>query len=272
MAQNRRQWLAQSGLALAGLSLWGKQSLARGFGNNNDSPYRLPGNVIKLSSNENPYGPSPKARTAMAEAVALSNRYPWDITTVLREKIASINQLKKENVLIGAGSSEILGLAAQLAALEKGNAVAADPTFRIWWTAAEKNGLQILKVPLNTDKKHDLQAMFSTINNQTRLIYLCNPNNPTGTVVDSNLLKSFIEEVSSKCLVLLDEAYIEYCSEPSLCSMVSSNKKLVVARTFSKIYGMAGARIGYALAHPDLIQQLNKLQPWENAGASVIFS
>jgi histidinol-phosphate aminotransferase len=270
MAQNRRQWLAQSGLALAGLGLSGKQSWAREFDNNHDSTYRLPGNIIKLSSNENPHGPSPKARIAMAEAVTLSNRYPWDTTNALREKIATLNQLKKENVLIGAGSSEILGLVAQLAALEKGNAVAADPTFRIWWTAAERNGLEILKVPLNADKKHDLQAMLSRINKQTRLLYLCNPNNPTGTVVYSNLLKSFIEEVGSKCLVLLDEAYIEYCNEPSLCSLVSSNKKLIVAKTFSKIYGMAGARIGYALAHPELIQQLNKLQPWENAGASAV--
>jgi histidinol-phosphate aminotransferase len=270
MSTNRRTWLKQSGLALAGIALL------------NDNIYALPGHSafngtavppgapIRLSSNENPYGPSPMARKAMAEAVAASNRYPWTNTNLLIDKIAAGYGLRGDNVLMGAGSSEILGLVAQYASLTKGNAVAADPTFRSWWNAAEKCGLQIVKVPLTADKKHNLPAMLSSINAQTRLVYVCNPNNPTGTVLPPAELKSFIEEASKKALVLLDEAYIEYCEEPTLAGMVAGNKNLVVVKTFSKIYGLAGARIGYALAHADTIDQLAGLQPWANAGASAV--
>jgi histidinol-phosphate aminotransferase len=101
-------------------------------------------------------------------------------------------------------------------------------------------------------------------------VYVCNPNNPTGTVLPPAELKSFIEEASKKALVMLDEAYIEYCDEPSMAAMVATNKNLVVVKTFSKIYGLAGARIGYALGHADTIDQLASLQPWANAGVSAV--
>ena len=259
---NRRNWLKQTSLAIAGLSI-GSSAFSL------EKKYPGPPNSIRLNANENPYGPSPMARKAMADAVALSNRYPFsDLTGTVREKIASKFGLAKENVLLGAGSSEILGLVAQHAALQKGNAVTAGTTFGIWWTLVQQLGLNLVKVPLTADKKHDLPAMLNKINSDTKLVYVCNPNNPTATITDATTLKNFVEEVSKQTLVLLDEAYIEYTEEPTLAALVANNKNIIIAKTFSKIYGMAGARIGYALAHPDIIKRLGQLQPWENAGAS----
>ncbi|HEY0678262.1 MAG TPA: aminotransferase class I/II-fold pyridoxal phosphate-dependent enzyme [Chitinophagaceae bacterium] len=267
---HRRAWLRQSSLALAGLTFAGKLTASE----NNNAFYRgwkTPADgPIRLTSNENPYGPSPLARKAMADAIVASNRYPWDTTTILREQLGSRAGLTREHVLMGAGSSEILGLVAQHAALNKGNAIAADPTFQIWIPSAQKLGLEIIRVPLTADKKHDLSSMLSRLNNSTRLMYVCNPNNPTGTLLPASDVQRFIEEVSKKCMVLLDEAYIEYCDQQSLAPMVANNKNIVVAKTFSKIYGLAGARIGYALAHPETIGQLAGLQPWQNAGASAV--
>lgn len=266
-AINRRELLRQGSLALAGLTFAGRFTAAA-----NNEQYRqfAPPGVIRLTSNENPYGPSPMARRAMADAIAGSNRYPWDNTTVLRTQLGKYYGLTDEHVLAGAGSSEILGLVAQYAAFNKGNIVAADPTFGTCTRMAERFGMQVIKLPLTADKKHDLPAMLRKVNNETRLVYVCNPNNPTGTILPTADVKSFIEEVSKKTLVLLDEAYIEYCDQPTLAGMVANNKNLVVAKTFSKIYGLAGARIGYALAHPETIDKLGSLQPWQNAGASAV--
>ncbi|HYH15443.1 MAG TPA: histidinol-phosphate transaminase [Flavisolibacter sp.] len=227
-------------------------------------------NTIRLTSNENPYGPSPMARRAMADAVSQSNRYPWDVTTKLREKLGAQYGLSEDNILMGAGSSEILGLVAQLAALNKGNAITAAPAFSIWIPAAEKLGLTIIKVPLTEDKKHDLVSMLSQVTNETRLFYICNPNNPTGTTLPSSVIKDTAEEVSKKSLVLIDEAYLEYTDDPSMVNIVNNNKNIIIAKTFSKIYGLAGARIGYAVAHPDTIEKLASLQPWGNAGVSTV--
>jgi histidinol-phosphate aminotransferase len=264
MTTNRRLWLKQTSLAIAGLSVASKGfALDKTF-----SP--TAGSKIILSSNENPYGPSPMARKAMMDAVASSNRYPWETTGKLMDKIANKYGLANENVLMGAGSSEILGLTTEYAALQKGNIVTANPTFQIWIKSAEKLGLQIIRIQLTADKKHDLPAMMNAINAETRMVYVCNPNNPTATICNAAALKNFVEEATKKTLVLLDEAYIEFCDEPSLASMVKENKNLVIAKTFSKIYGMAGARIGYALAHKETIEKLEGLQPWANAGASAV--
>jgi histidinol-phosphate aminotransferase len=265
MAQllERREWIRRAALVAGGLTL-SNRMLARDYNFQDPSP------IIRLHANENPYGPSPMARKAMADAIVSSNAYPWEVTTQLREKIAAGLGLTKENVLMGAGSSEILGIVAQYAALEKGNAIAADPTFGIWFTSAQRSGLDIIKIPLTADKKHDLQRMKEAINVKTRLVYICNPNNPTGTVLHSADIRSFINLVSKDKLVLLDEAYTEYSDEPSLAEMVKDNPNLIIAKTFSKIYGLAGARIGYALANVSTIQKLNELQPWANAGASAV--
>jgi histidinol-phosphate aminotransferase len=192
------------------------------------------------------------------------------MTTQLREKIAVKNGLTKEHVMIGAGSSDILGTIAQYTALQKGKIVMADLTFRIWTRAARQMGINVTFVPITAEKKQDLPKMFSSIDTDTKLVYVCNPNNPTGTILANAELKNFIEEVTKTRVVLLDEAYLEYTNEPSFCSLVSNNKNLIVLKTFSKLYGMAGARIGYALAHPEMITKLVDLQPWAHAGASAV--
>jgi len=228
------------------------------------------GDFIKLSSNENPHGPSPRAKKAMMEAVNSSNRYPWEVTSKLREKIGAMYQLSMNHVAVGAGSSELLGVVSLMAALQKGNAVAPDPTFRLWMPAAKKTGLAIKLVPLSPAKSTDLQRMRDSIDADTKMVYICNPANPTGTVIPANELETFIKDIAPKCIILLDEAYTEFSDEPSMAKWVNDYPNLVVAKTFSKIYGMAGARVGFALAHPQTIQKLNDLQPWANAGASAV--
>jgi histidinol-phosphate aminotransferase len=264
---HRRQLLKQSALVVAAFSfsrdLFSRETenfiANHGFAD-----------FIKLSSNENPHGPSPMARKAMMDAVNSSNRYPWDVTTRLRENISIMYGLTKEHIAIGAGSSELLGVVSLLAALQKGNAVAPDPTFRLWMPAAKKAGLPIKLVPLTPGKVTDLQQMKDAIDANTKMVYICNPNNPTGTVLPASELETFIRDVGPKCIILLDEAYTEFSDEPSMAKLVNDYPNLVVAKTFSKIYGMAGARAGFAIAHPQTIKLLNDLQPWANAGASAV--
>jgi len=264
---SRREWLKQTALITGAFTLSRDLFAREAF--KNIPQGRLSG-IIKLSSNENPHGPCSMARKAMAEAVALSNRYPWEVTTKLREKIAAQTGHTKDHIVIGAGSSELLGLVAVWAALQKGNAVAPDPTFRLWMPAARRTGLDIKLVPLDANKNTDLQRMKEAMTAETKMVYLCNPGNPTGTIIPAADLEAFIKLVAPKSIVLLDEAYTEFCDEPSMAKLVNDYPNLVIAKTFSKIHGMAGARVGWALAHPQTIKQLNELQPWANAGASAV--
>jgi len=264
---HRRHLLKQSALAVAAFSL--SRDL---FAREAEKLITTEGfaDIIKLSSNENPHGPSPMARKAMMDAVNGSNRYPWETTTRLREDIGRLYNLSKDHVIMGAGSSELLGVVALMASLQKGNAVAPDPTFRLWMPAARKTGLQIKLVPLTSTKTTDLQRMKDAIDEQTKLVYICNPNNPTGSVLPAGELETFIKEVAPRAIVLLDEAYTEFSDEPSMAKLVNDHPNLVVAKTFSKIYGMAGARAGFLLANPETISRLKDLQPWANAGTSAV--
>ncbi len=264
----RRELLKQSAFFIGAFTLSRDLFAREAFNNLRAIAYS--GDIIKLSSNENPHGPGSMARKAMLDAVNGSNRYPWDVTTLLRGKIAALTGHTAAHITIGAGSSELLGVVSLWAAMQKGNAVAPDPTFRLWMPAAKKTGLDIKLVPLDAKKATDLQRMKEAINSETKMVYLCNPGNPTGTIIPANDLESFIREVAPKAIVLLDEAYTEFCDEPSMAKLVNDYPNLVIAKTFSKIYGMAGARVGYALAHPQTISKLNELQPWANAGASAV--
>lgn len=264
---HRRDWLKASSLAIAGFGISIPQ-IASGK-KINPAQFFDPG-PIRLSSNENPYGPSPLARKAMGEMINQSNRYAWDLASKLIDKLGGHHKLHPDHVLIGAGSSEILGLTVQLASLNKGNAITADPSFSSWVRAASNHGLNIIKVPLNADKKHDFDAMLSNITAETRLFYICNPNNPTGTLIPASIVKAAAETASKQAIVLIDEAYMEYCDDATVAEMVTTNKNVVIAKTFSKIHGLAGARIGYALAHPETVEKLGALQPWMNGGVSAV--
>ncbi|WP_276501358.1 pyridoxal phosphate-dependent aminotransferase [Terrimonas pollutisoli] len=264
---HRRELLRQSALAVAAFTL--SKDL---FSRETERIIATAGftDFIKLSSNENPHGPSPMTKKAMMEAVKTSNRYPWDTTSKLREKIGALYNLSMDHVTMGAGSSELLGVVSLLAALQKGNAVAPDPTFRLWMPAAKKTGLPIKLVPLTPAKMTDLQRMKDAMDADTKMVYICNPNNPTGTVLPAAELETFIKDIALKCIILLDEAYTEFSDEPSMAKLITDYPNLIIAKTFSKIYGMAGARVGFALAHPQTIKKLNELQPWPNAGASAV--
>lgn len=268
MQANRRKWLKQISLGVAGISL----SQFRSFAEPAQPPAAgtIADGLIKLNANENPYGPSPMARLAMAQHNNLSNRYGWDINGELIEALAQKNKITADNILLGAGSTELLDLTARFAATKKGSLIIAAPSYGYWTGAAEKNGLQKIEVPLTPDKKIDLPAMLKAIQEDTRLIYICNPNNPTGTVCEQDALLQFINEATKKTLVLVDEAYIDFTSQLSLAGQVTTNKNLVIAKTFSKIYGLAGARTGYAIAHSSTMEQIAALQSWNNGSVSVV--
>lgn len=264
MAQptSRRDWLKITAALTTGLSI--SKNMYAG-------DWQKPAGMILLNSNENAYGPSPAAIQAMANAAKLSNRYPDDIIPVLKQQVAAHWGVSKENLLFGAGSSEILGITAILSSTGKKNMIAPDPSFKSWHTVAETMDATIKKIPLTTgDKTMDLAAMLSAIDADTGMVYVCNPNNPTGTVTEEHLLRNFVQECSKKTAVLVDEAYTEFENLPSLKDMAVKNKNIIVAKTFSKIYGLAGARIGYAIAHPETIKQLAKFQPWPDVSLSAV--
>lgn len=259
---NRREWLKKSAAALAALSIAPTALLA-----GEREKYRAAG-IILLNSNENAYGPSEATKKAMAEALVNANRYPDEQIPVLKKEIADFWGVGKENILLGAGSSELLGLTSLLVSGTKGHVITADPAYRVWNSQAEAFGLQFKRIPLAVDKTHDLAAMLSAMDTQTRMVYVCNPNNPVGTYVEDHLLRSFVEDCSKHCMVLVDEAYTEFAGLPSLKDIAARNPNVVVAKTFSKIYGLAGARVGYAIAHPDTIKKLGSLQPWNDVSVS----
>jgi histidinol-phosphate aminotransferase len=265
MAQttSRREWLKITAALTAGLSI--SQNMYAG------ELQKKPVSMILLNSNENAYGPSANTIKAMAEAAKISNRYPDDIIPILKQQLATHWSVGNEHIVMGAGSSEILGLTAILASMKGKKMISPFPTFGSWYKVAELMGATIQKIPLTAgDKTMDLAAMLSAIDAQTSLVYVCNPNNPTGTVVENHLLRNFVEECSKKCMVLVDEAYTEFENLPSLSDMAIKNPNIIVAKTFSKIYGLAGARIGYAIAHADTIVKLGQIQPWPNVSISAV--
>ncbi len=265
MAQHtsRRDWLKITAALTAGLSI-SKNIYA-------ESRKELPAGMILLNSNENAYGPSANTLKAMADAAQLSNRYPDDTIPFLKKEVAAHWKVAPENLLFGAGSSEILGITTILSSMKGKNMISPFPTFGSWYKVAELMGATVNKIPLaKGDKTMDLAAMLSAMNNETGMMYVCNPNNPTGTVVEQHLLRNFVEECSKKCMVLVDEAYTEFENIPSLSDMALKNPNIIIAKTFSKIYGLAGARIGYAIAHADTINKLGVLQPWPNVSISAL--
>lgn len=260
---SRRNWLKTSVTLAAGAGI-SPRLLA------SVQPQKRPGDVIWLNSNENAFGPSEATRNAMAEALSLSNRYPDEILPVLKKQLADFYQVQTDHICLGAGGSEILTLSAQLAAAEKGHVVTADPTFQSWYRQAETFGLSFKRVPLTNERLLNTEAMLSSIGHETRMVYVVNPNNPTGTAVADAQLREFVSACSRKCLVLVDEAYTEFAEIPSLKDLAITNPNVIVLKTFSKIYGLAGARIGYAIAHPDTARKLTAFQTWSGVNISAV--
>ncbi|KUG09822.1 pyridoxal phosphate-dependent aminotransferase [Solirubrum puertoriconensis] len=257
---NRRDWLRASGLLTGGLLLGsaGELLAAPRAGKG-----KAGGSLIKLSGNENPWGPSEKARQAMRAAFDDCNRYPNDYLKALREQIAAAEGLTPEHVLLGCGSTEILSVVGLAYAQGGGQMVSAYPAFPLLMQYGQQFGADWVKVPLNAAHAHDLGAMAQHVGAQTKLVYVCNPNNPTGTIVPTAQLRDFCESMARQTTVFVDEAYLEYLDDPAASSMVGLVKQgqnVIVSRTFSKIYGLAGLRIGYALAQPATVQRLGRYQ------------
>lgn len=225
-----------------------------------------PDQLVRLGSNENPYGPSAKAREALKAIISEGNRYAFNPTNQLKEAIAKKEGVTIDHIMLGAGSSELLCLAGMSVGLEGGAVLSAFPVFRLLMDYATKFNARWDKVNLDENLVHDLQGLASAMKPDTKILFLINPNNPTGTVVDAAAYKSFCEEMSKKTLVYADEAYLEFLEPSQQKSMIElvkqGNQNIIVSRTFSKVYGLAGVRIGYAIAHPDVIKKMSQKQIW----------
>jgi histidinol-phosphate aminotransferase len=224
--------------------------------------------VVRLSSNENPYGPSPAAFDAMREAFGLAWRYPDEQVDALVADLAKLHGVGTDHILAGDGSSEILKIAAAAFTGPGRPAVTADPTFEALARYAGKGGAPIVKVPLTADYRHDVPGMLKAAGAAagTGLIYVCNPNNPTATLTPKAQIRDLIAQAAGST-ILVDEAYFHYADSPdyeTVIPLVHDHPNLIVARTFSKIHGMAGLRLGYAVAHPDTIARLRDQQAWDS--------
>jgi histidinol-phosphate aminotransferase len=224
------------------------------------------GNIVRLSANENPYGPSLKALQAMTDSFGLSCRYPDEHNNVLIEKLAKVNGVNHDQILLGDGSSEILKLCAEtFTGKNRGTLVAADPTFEPILQQAGINGAEVVKVPLTASFAHDLPKMLAAV--KRGLIYVCNPNNPTASITPKNELSEFIGKTPRETMILVDEAYFHYADSPDYESVIPLAKdypNLIVSRTFSKVYGMAGLRCGYCVAQKEALEQLRAHQMWDS--------
>ena len=217
---------------------------------------------VRLVANENPYGPSASAQEAMVKARADGWMYATSGSRELRALIAAKEGVDTDNVLITAGSGELLKMGGLGFGME-GDIVAAKPTFSMLTAYARSSGATVHEVGLDEAMVHDLAAMESRINDRTSLVYVCNPNNPTGTLLDADTLRSFINTVESRATVFVDEAYVDLLDDPqhnAMIDQVKAGKNVILSRTFSKIHGMAGLRIGYGIARADLVRRLRPYQ------------
>ena len=232
-----------------------------------------PDDLVQLNSNENPYGPSEAALAALARAQPLLCRYPDASEEELVLAVARHHGTAPERVVLGCGSSDILRMA-DAAFLAPGKTVlAAEPTFEAVLAYARVTSAEPVKVPLTAEFRHDLDAMAAACDARTGLVYVCNPNNPTGTIVSGDALAAFLARVPATAVVLVDEAYHHFVEDPgyrSSTELLDRFPNVVVARTFSKIYGMAGLRLGYALASEANAKALRDRASWSNANASVL--
>ncbi len=217
-----------------------------------------PSQIVKLASNENPLGPSPIAVKAMQEALLKSHFYPDGGGYHLRAGIAQKFGLSIHNVILGNGSNEIIEFLGHAFLRPGDNIVTAEHAFVVYKIMAKLFGAETVEVP-DPNLTHDLPAMAAAINDRTKLVYIANPNNPTGTMVGEDELDRFMDRVPESVMVVLDEAYYEFLpNPPDTLKYLSDRPNVIALRTFSKIQGLAGLRIGYGLAHPDLIRLLQK--------------
>ena len=256
---SRRQWLSRTGCALGGVAMAGYMgtNLVSCATEKPASPTPL-----RMMYNENPYGPSDTARQAMTKAFEEANLYSFsrgDALDKLREILARQVGLTPDHILVSSGSTEILRVTGLITALAGGEVISPHPTYLTLLRYAESMSVPIHRIPLNDELGFDLSAMREKMSEKIKLIYLCNPNNPTGTITPYEQLRPFCEEMAERSLVFIDEAYHEYVDDVqyrSMVELVRDGHNVLVSRTASKIHGLAGLRIGFGIANPPLIKLL----------------
>lgn len=234
--------------------------------------YVIPDGQVRLVFNENPYGPSPKALAAVKDILSLSAYYPdspsdFPIRDQLFDAISDKHKLSHDNLFVSSGSNE--GLQAALMAYGQDGAVLTPAlTYNDHLGYAERLGVSVLRVPLREDLQVDLDAMAARVDDNISVVYFANPNNPTGVPIDADELRAFCDKVGPRALVIVDEAYNELTPNPPANSMVDkvrAGDNVLIMRTFSKIFGMAGMRIGYGMARPDIVERISKhVMAWPN--------
>ena len=238
--------LIGSARPLAATSVWGGR--------------RMPDGRVRLNSNENPLGIAPAAKDAVMEAMALANRYPSNVAVVA--KLAVGHEVAERQIVLGTGSAEVLQMAVQAFAAPRARLVMADPTYEAITNYQRTESYELVKVPLNAKHEHDLVRMREAAEKSGRpaLVYLCNPNNPTATITPSADIDAWIADAPEHVFFISDEAYVEYVEDERMWSAlrwIEEKRNVLVVRTFSKIYGMAGLRLGYGVAHPDTAARLS---------------
>jgi histidinol-phosphate aminotransferase len=226
---------------------------------------------IKLASNENPLGPSPLGMAAAQEALGDSNRYPDGSGFYVREALAKKHGVPVENIILGGGSTELIDLAARIMLTPGDCGVTSHGSFPLYYIAIRAAGARLLEIPLR-DYAFDLDAIARNLPADAKLVYLANPNNPTGTMFTADELDSFLARVPETVLVVVDEAYFEYVERANYSRSVEVAQKrrnVIVLRTFSKVYGLAGLRIGYGIGPANLLEEMNKLRgPFNTSGVA----
>ena len=219
--------------------------------------------VVKLASNENPYGFSPKVKAALNSDNTNHAIYPDGYAQGLRTAVANFLNVKETQLMFGNGSDDLIAIVTRALLYPGVNTVMATPSFSQYQLNAIIEGAGVKKVPLK-DGKHDLQAMLEAIDEKTSIVWVCNPNNPTGTIVSDEELQKFLKEVPSDVLVVLDEAYYEYVDSPQYkdtLHFINEYTNVIIMRTFSKAYGLASFRVGYAIAPEEVIAKLEPIRP-----------
>ncbi len=230
--------------------------------------------VIKLASNENPLGCSPKATEAVTKWAENMAIYPDGNCTDLRNALAKKLKLKPTQFLFGAGTDQILEIIAATFINPGDKTITGHPSFSRYETVTQIMDGELIQVSLTHDYRFDLNSILNNIDEKTRIVWICNPNNPTGTIITAQELNSFLEKISKEILVVLDEAYYEYAKGgdyPESLELLDSYDNIIILRTFSKIYGLAGLRVGYAISNENIIEYLNRVRgPFNVNGAAQV--